>query len=247
MVDLGSDTGFTPLKHLLLKMKLRPDILYITHPHGDHISDVDTALADAFKPLSMNYQTYDWQDVIDKEKPELQDTVRSYQKLIAKLPFGNYGGGGSLTVWRYTPQKAKDNFGEVDYINNSSYFIVYKWNDFKISIAGDQHSDVMKAMLNGDDFKNSVSDTDILIAPHHGHSEGYCSSWTEKAGKPFVTIISVQERDTSVDSRYSSPDFAKGVTFNGQKRYALTTRSDGNIKVEMYYKENKPTWNFGTL
>lgn len=248
LVDLGSDTGFTPLKHLSLKMKLRPDILYITHPHGDHISDVDTALNDAFKPLSINYQNYDWQDVIDREKPELQDTVRSYQQLIAKIPSGSYGGSGSLTVWRYTPQQAKDTFGEANYINNSSYFLVYKWNAFKISIAGDQHSDVMKAMLNADNFKPSVADTDILIAPHHGHSEGYCSLWPEKAGKPYVTIISVQENDTSVASGYSSSDFAKGVTFNGQTRYALTTRSDGSIHVNMgYNNENKPTWNFDTI
>ena len=100
LVDLGASTGFTPLKHLSLKLKLRPDILYITHPHGDHITDVDAALLDSFKPLSINYQSYDWQDVIDKEKPELRDTVRNYQRLISKVPFGNYAGSGSLRVWQ---------------------------------------------------------------------------------------------------------------------------------------------------
>lgn len=248
LVDLGSDTGFTPLKHLSLRMKLKPDILYITHPHGDHISDVDTALTESFKPLSMNYQNYDWQEVIDREKPELKDTVRSYQQLIAKIPYCHYGGDGSLTVWRYTPKEAKDNFGDADYINNSSYFIVYSWRSFKISIAGDQHSNVMGAMLNDDKFKNSVVGTNILIAPHHGHAQGYCSLWPEKAGKPYVTIISVQENDPSVASGYSSSDFARGVTFNGQTRYSLTTRYDGNIHVTMRYNnENKPSWTFESL
>jgi hypothetical protein len=65
-------------------------------------------------------------------------------------------------------------------------------------------------------------------------------------GKPFVSIISVQERDKSVDAGYSSSDFAKGIPFEGRTRYALTTRSDGNILVKMWYgiNDGKAKWTF---
>jgi glyoxylase-like metal-dependent hydrolase (beta-lactamase superfamily II) len=58
LIDLGSSTGFTPLKHLTFKYNLRPDVLYITHPHADHITDVETAIDPQFRPLGIHYQTY---------------------------------------------------------------------------------------------------------------------------------------------------------------------------------------------
>ena len=67
LIDLGAETGFTPLKHLSLKMKLKPDIVYITHPHADHIDDVGTALTKDFRPLGIFYQDYDWEDVKKRE------------------------------------------------------------------------------------------------------------------------------------------------------------------------------------
>lgn len=45
LVDLGADSGFTPLKHLSLKLRIKPDVVYITHPHADHLDDVETAYA----------------------------------------------------------------------------------------------------------------------------------------------------------------------------------------------------------
>ena len=247
LVDLGCDDNFSPFNYLLRSMNLYPDILYITHPHGDHISDIYSV--DSYsKYITMDYQDYDWKDVESREKPELRETLRKYRNYISNTNKGSYNGSGDLKYWRYTPQKAKGVFGESTYINNSSLFLVYWWKTFKIAIPGDLHSNAMDKFINYDDFKNTAKSTYILIAPHHGHKEGFTSLWPEKIGKPYVTIASVQERDPNVDSRYSSEDFAQGISFNGEKRYSLTTRSDGNIKVSMYYdSENKATWSFSSF
>jgi hypothetical protein len=133
-------------------------------------------------------------------------------------------------------------------VNNSSQFIIYKWQDFKIAIGGDLESGAIESMLKQSDIQSSAASVDILIPPHHGHKNGFPTNWVEKAGKPYVSIISVQERDTSVDGRYSSPDFAGGVDFNGETRYALTTRNDGSILVSMWYDErNSARWSFSTF
>ena len=39
IIDLGSRSDFSPLSYLLNSRHLRADIMFITHPHADHISD----------------------------------------------------------------------------------------------------------------------------------------------------------------------------------------------------------------
>ena len=100
-------------------------------------------------------------------------------------------------------------------------------------------------MVSTKGVQDVAKNTYILIPPHHGHKNGFPTEWVEKMGKPFVSIISVQERDKSVDSRYNSSDFAKGVPFGGETRYSLTTRKDGSILVTMWYgTDSKAKWTF---
>lgn len=245
LIDLGAETGWTPLKFINLNLKLKPDVLYITHPHADHLDDVETALDETFAPLGLFYEDYDWEDVKKREKKELAYKIDDFLKFQKKVPFRSYAGKGELKCWRYTPAEAKKNFGEATYVNNSSLFFVYKWKTFKVAIAGDLESDGMAGMVNAKDVQDYASGTHILVPAHHGHKNGFPTQWLEKIGKPYVSIISVQERDQSVDSRYNSSDFATGVTFGGETRYSLTTRTDGHILVTMWYDANgKPTWTF---
>lgn len=227
-----------------LTLKLRPALLYVTHPHADHLDDVETALDENFRPLGVHYQDYDWADVKKREKKELEYKIDDFLELRKKVPFKSYAGNASLNYWRYTPAEAKKQFGEATYVNNSSLFFVYKWQDFKIALTGDLESDGMAGMVGTKAVQDAAKGTDILIPSHHGHKNGFPTEWVEKMGKPYVSIISVQERDKSVDTRYNSSDFAQGVTFGLQTRYSLTTRNDGNILVTMWYGDQKPKWKF---
>jgi competence protein ComEC len=245
LIDLGSEEYFSPLIYLSDERKLRPDVLYITHPHGDHISDVDIAFDYRRRPDYICYQNYDWDDVKAREKESLRSKIDSFLNLVGEVPSGSYGGNGSLTAWSWSPVKAKETFEENTYINNSSYFIIYQWRDFKIAVGGDHHSDAMELLCENDKFKENAKNSDILIAPHHGHMEGYPALWTKNIGKPYISLISIQEEDPSIASPYQSENFAKGVVINGETRYTLTTRKDGIINVSMWYDAyNKSTWSF---
>lgn len=198
--------------------------------------------------MGLFYQDYDWDDVKKREKKELAYKIDDFLRLQKKVPFRSYGGNGQLDYWRYKPEDAKKNFGETTYVNNSSLFLVYKWRTFKIAIAGDLESDGMAGMVGTKAVQESASGTDILVPSHHGHKTGFPTDWVDKMGKPYVSIISVQERDQNVDSKYKSSDFAKGVKFGDKTRYALTTRADGNILATMWYDAmGKATWKFDSL
>jgi len=226
-------------------MKLKPDVLYITHPHADHLDDVETALDKTYRPLALYCEDYDWEDVKRKEKKELAYKVDKFRELISAVPRAHYSGAASLKYWRYIPSASKKQFSDATYVNNSSLFIIYSWREFKVSITGDLESDGMQGMLDNKEFCADAKGTYILIPPHHGHTNGFPTDWVTKVGRPYVSIISVQERDQHLDGRYSSPDFARGVTFDGKTRYRLTTRSDGNIAVDMYYgSDGKAKWSF---
>jgi beta-lactamase superfamily II metal-dependent hydrolase len=247
LIDLGTDVGFTPLKYLNLQRRIYPDVLYVTHPHADHLGDIETALEPRFRPKAIYAQRdYDWDDVASREKPECRRLVRHYQTLLQTVPSGSYGGSASLNCWRYTPAIARREFGDQWYVNASSLFLVYKWLDFKIAIAGDHESDVMERFVSTKAFAAVAAGTDILIAPHHGHSNGFCQKWATVMGEPYITLISVQERDQHVDGRYRNGSFAKGVNLDGKVRQTLTTRQDGNVFVRMYYQDGKPVWAFTT-
>ena len=237
LVDLGADSGFTPLKYLSLKLKLKPDVLYITHPHAEHLYDVETALDKDFRPRGLHYETYDWRELKkrEREKEGLEYKVDKFVELQKVVPYKNYGGNASLRCWGCEPDNAKEHFGKDTYVNNSSLFLVYQWRDFKIAIAGDLESNCMADLIGTSAVQDAASGASILIPPHHGHMKGFPTEWVEKMGKPQVSIISTQERDKSVDPRYASSDFANGVKFRDETRYALNTWSDGHILVEMWY------------
>jgi beta-lactamase superfamily II metal-dependent hydrolase len=244
-IDLGSEDGFSPLEYLLKSRKLRTDILYITHPHADHLSDIQNAYDRYMRPNNMFGVDYDWDDVLEREQDNQKWVIKQYRNLLENIPKGNYQGEASLWYIHWKPEYAKNTFGESTYINNSSLFLVYTWKTFKISIIGDIEKTALEKLLDDPNLQERAKNTDILVAPHHGHESGFTSKLVDVLGKPFITLVSVQDGDPSVAPDYSSPEFSKGVTFDGRTRYCLTTRTDGAILVTMYYdSENKAKWNF---
>lgn len=241
-IDLGSEGDFSPLEYLSESRGLRPDILFITHPHADHLSDIGQA--GTYYPDSIQFIDYDWDDVINRERSDSKWVIREFTKLARFTKRRDYYGNASLRYWYWNPEKAKELFGDSSYVNNSSLFIVYTWQAFKICICGDLETKALENMISAKEPNEEALETDILVAAHHGHSQGYTSEWPEVIGKPYVSLISVQNRDPSIASGYSSSDFARGVTFGGETRYALTTRRDGTIVVTMWYENGKPTWVF---
>jgi competence protein ComEC len=244
-IDLGSEGNFSPLEYLLSSRRLRTDILYITHPHADHLSDIRSVENSLLCPDYVHYIDFDWNDVLSRERSDSRWIIDEYLQFLRFTRKGLYAGNASLKYWYYQPEKAKEFFSESNYINNSSLFIVYTWRDFKISLCGDLEKQALESMINSSDPKEEARGTDILIAPHHGHKSGYTYKWIDVLGKPYITLISVQSRDPAIAPEYSTPEFSRGLSISGRTRHCLTTRADGTIVVKMWYGDNnKPKWSF---
>ena len=158
MIDLGSDSNLSPLQNLASN-HLRADQIFITHPHGDHISEIEKLYDRRYKPDSFFVQDYDWADVASKEKKHLQDKVWDLKHIKSTVSNMGYSGEAELKYWMYSPDNAKKNFGESKYINNSSLAIVYKWKSFKIAILGDLETDALENICCFNEFSDYAKST----------------------------------------------------------------------------------------
>jgi beta-lactamase superfamily II metal-dependent hydrolase len=115
--------------------------------------------------------------------------------------------------------------------NNLSVVAFIHYDGMGIVIPGDLEKAGWESLLQRQEFQEHLRRTNIFVASHHGRESGYCKSVFDYCS-PHVIIISDKEiiHETQKNT-YSQ--HASGITWNGgpQKRFVLTTRSDGDLKI----------------
>ena len=238
VIDLGTgnwESGNTsPLSILRYE-----DIHYmiITHPHLDHIDDI--------LKFDENEPTVLWrakaitndevmEGVRDCDKPKFEKycevndrfnrTISSNEDPSSGEPFDG------MTVTKYSTKLCdKSNF------NNFSPVTIVRLDKIKIVICGDNESASFEKLMNQSGFQEDVSEADILVAAHHGRETGYYKDFVDKVN-PRLTIISDSSKSsTTAQTKYTSASRGWDVhnlnSGRDEKRYCLTTRSDGNIEI----------------
>jgi len=100
-----------------------------------------------------------------------------------------------------------------------------------IVLTGDLETAGWTELLKNATFRSYLAMTRIFVASHHGRTSGYCPEVFNFC-KPDIIIISDKEIvHQTQEQDYSS--HASGVSWNSgtEKRYVLTTRSDGKITL----------------
>ena len=105
----------------------------------------------------------------------------------------------------------------------------------KIVICGDNESSSFDELIKKTGFLDDVSDADVLVAAHHGRETGYYKDFVGKVN-PRLTIISDSSKSsTTAQTKYTNASRRWNVhnlnSGKDEKRYCLTTRSDGNIEI----------------
>lgn len=251
VIDLGTGARspdgsyFSPITYLKNCGIKKIDLLIITHPHTDHISDIininQIRVGSLFFPRSLNEQ-----DIRNENPSSDKIYVDKYLEFINSSwgpvsddsNFFLAQNNGGIHVDRFTPYKSKSTK-----LNNSSIVTIWEYMGVKVLIPGDNETSSWNELLESSEFIKAIKDTDIFVASHHGRASGFSNELFKYFTPKLVIVSDGPEVDTSVTSRYSNKAEGWYVHSKSQKnmeeKYCLTTRSDGGIEINIYSKGGK--------
>jgi competence protein ComEC len=251
LVDIGTKSGKSICKHLKDKYfhyQKRIDYLIITHPHIDHIADLEGLYTFNIKPHTLRrpraafplqtvYTDTAAQIALKRRANELDAEYNSPVTTDPDLPSNN----GGVEISYFDPDVADSEKSE---INNFSNVMIMKYAGFKIVLTGDNPAPKLNAMLQQYGFRQAIADATVLLAPHHGRDSDYCDEFV-KAVNPLLTVFSDKaiQHETQVHSAQKYYAYTRGVKWKGSDRYILTTRNDGTITFTF---EHDGSWSIDT-
>jgi beta-lactamase superfamily II metal-dependent hydrolase len=240
MIDAGNSEAWSPssyIRYVLDRTTL--DYLFITNADQDHMSDlrglnqaglaVDTLIRNpsytgatlkAIKlgsgPLTGDAQWY-------------VDACDSFN-VTPDLPF-NQGMNGITCELFY------NRFPYFNDTNNLSLVVFIRYRGVTFLFPGDLERDGWLALLARPDFRNSLSNVDVLMASHHGRQNGFCKEMFTFC-QPRAVVIS--DKPIVHDTQLTVPDYRAVVKDDGvivrttmKRRHILTTRRDGWINFDV--------------
>ena len=161
----------------------------LTHPDMDHMDGIKD-FCEIFSPLNF------WDTDNNKEmefpdgSPYNEEDWNFYKKIRDEKPqtdpkrlalfSGDHGQywsqnadgqspGDALSILAPTLELVQQANENEDY-NDASYVVLYRGAGGKILLSGDSHDNTWEHIL--DNWKDTVKDVDLLIAPHHGRKSG---------------------------------------------------------------------------
>ncbi len=226
------------------------DNIVITHPHGDHISDIQSI----HDEIGFYLLTGGYHNIIDRIKIEQidfrkrgQDAAKKFIEVVKKYT-GKYDESKDrVSLAKPVCVVKKHRF--IDYedgmdLNELSWFVSFEIGGHKILFTGDVTSEGIQKILSSnkaDSFKNFVKGTTVLKVPHHGRKNGCSHELFDAFGnKPILCIASdeiLNERNegTSNIQWYADRTSDQKIKIDGemQNRKVLTTRKDKDIFLKI--------------
>jgi beta-lactamase superfamily II metal-dependent hydrolase len=195
MIDSGCTPDWTPskfIKNVLCRTRL--DYLFITNADQDHMSDLQGLWDEGIEVINFgrnpSYTEQQYREIKLVGGPLTADAKR-YATLCtgyrgpATEAFDDVMGG--IKVKLYWPK-----YPFVKKTNDLSLAVLIDFAGFTILFPGDLEEAGWQALLTLPDFHTELSSLDILVASHHGRSNGFCEE-VFKICKPTGVAISDKE------------------------------------------------------
>lgn len=243
MVDCGIRTGFSPSRYVS-RFELadgRLDLLVVSHPHADHLLDIENAME--LRPRSLLRQPYDWDDVEASQKREYvhrldnipwRDSYRAYvdwQAEYEEKPEPVDWGAMDVRTFCLPVEEAKQLDG--GWVNNSGIVVVVSLGSFKIVLPGDLEAAGWERLLQRADFRDAIARPTVFVTSHHGHDSGYTPLILEAMGRPAFNFNVGHRRDARMSRVYDQPEHASGITHDGETRYAFSNWRQGAMLLRV--------------
>jgi beta-lactamase superfamily II metal-dependent hydrolase len=120
--------------------------------------------------------------------------------------------------------------GEFQDTNNLSVVTFLRMGGLSVVMPGDLEVPGWQALLAVQAFRDELKRVNVFVASHHGREGGYCEEVFNYC-HPNVIIFSdgPVQYETQEDMAGTYGVHASGVTFNGESRRVLSTRTDGTL------------------
>lgn len=125
-------------------------------------------------------------------------------------------------------------YGTFTDTNNLSLVTFVKYGNFKILFPGDLEIAGWRELLKNPSFRLSLNQLTVLVASHHGRENGCCAEVFDCCA-PMTVIISDgdKQHDTQETTNWYASKASGCNTIGRIQRKVLTTRSDGNLTIEV--------------
>lgn len=236
VVDLGTGNDFSPVNDFLIPLfekrqgkkdgKYSIDQLILSHPHKDHISDLE-AMNEKFAftlyttPNDLSgeeekHKNVNWDLVDDPDSDEVKKVKEVYKG--RRLPL-TVSDPSKMTIGYIYPGWVEDNetLKKESYTNNIS-IVLYLHSGYSVFFAADIQKEGMKKLLEDNPGlkRKIMQGVDFLVCPHHGLRSSFSTDLFSamKGGKTRkLNIVSEKangDDNRNVDSRYSSAEYCEG-------------------------------------
>ena len=124
-----------------------------------------------------------------------------------------------------------NSYPEFEDTNNLRLVAFVHYDGLGIIFPGDLEKAGWLKLLEYESFKSQLRRVNIFIASHHGRESGYCEDVFQHC---FPDIVIISDKEIVHETQKNNyKRHAKGVMWDGgpEKRYVLTTRSDGLVKI----------------
>ncbi|TAV33694.1 MBL fold metallo-hydrolase [Rhizobium ruizarguesonis] len=233
LIDSGhnSTTGWRPSVYLLQQGIHSLERVIITNMDEDHASDLhrlrNTVRIDSiYRNPTVSAEAIRYlkgQDQVGPGIDALADMMTTFTDSLPAVP--DLGGITFDFFWNSYPYDFEDE-------NNLSIVCILRYPSLNVCFPGDMEVAGWRKLWERQDFRDAMSNIQVLVASHHGRMNGCCPELYEYGWKPQVTIISdsgIQYATQETRAWYRAR--THGITLNNEFRRVITTRRDGRISI----------------
>lgn len=245
MIDAGCRDDWHPSIHIRYAMnRTQLDYLFIQNADQDHLRDLG-GLSDYGVNVLTLYRANVSSGALrliklaesGKVTQDFERFVGMHESYVAPVPhpFDTSMGGITFRAFHNT-------FPQFTNTNDLSLVLFFKFHNFKILFGGDMERAGWLALLENPAFRAELAYTDILVAPHHGRTNGFCREIFNYCAPTAVVMSDKQVKhgtqEMAATYRNVVHPTMNGVPVRGERRFVLTTRNDGHITFVVSQQSN---------
>lgn len=235
VIDAGASDGQSPLSWLR-GITDRIDQLIISHPHGDHIQELDQlrqfkSVGVFTRPRGLDEATVRAANQ-SRYKEQLDVYFELDRRYQAPIRTATTSGQPAVAIESFV------NAGTApSNLNNHSVVVSVRYAGWEFLIPGDNEASSWRALSSDPRFASLLQSCDVFLASHHGRDSGYCDATFPALLTPQLCIVSDGcVRDTDASAKYGAR--ATGLKVirpdgNIERRFCITTRDNGLIRARV--------------